>query len=117
MKTAVDVIFVGRERAYNRRVAHMCSHYLIEVPERVLKYGDPQTRQSGFRVVSSAILFHPERLPAWASDFRVAATIGSVVVPDDVRFVTFRDDGNGWRPMPYPDPFFMRGKTHVVGDQ
>jgi transposase len=30
MKTAVDVIFVGRERAYNRRFAQMCSHYLIE---------------------------------------------------------------------------------------
>ncbi len=24
MKTAVDVIFVGRERAYNRRFAQMC---------------------------------------------------------------------------------------------
>ena len=30
MKTAVDVIFVGRERAYNRRFAQMCSHYLID---------------------------------------------------------------------------------------
>ena len=29
MKAAVDVIFVGRERAYNRRFAQMCSHYLI----------------------------------------------------------------------------------------
>jgi transposase len=30
MKTAVDVIFVGRERAYNRRFVQMCSHYLID---------------------------------------------------------------------------------------
>jgi transposase len=30
MKTAVDVIFVGRERAYNRRFLQMCSHYLVE---------------------------------------------------------------------------------------
>ena len=30
MKTAVDVIFVGRERAYNRRFAQMCNHYLID---------------------------------------------------------------------------------------
>ena len=30
MKTAVDVIFVGRERAYNRRFAQMCSHCLID---------------------------------------------------------------------------------------
>jgi transposase len=30
MKTAVDGIFVGKERAYNRRFAAMCSHYLVE---------------------------------------------------------------------------------------
>ncbi|URD36093.1 IS21 family transposase [Methylobacterium tardum] len=30
MKTAVDAIFVGRERAYNRRFLQMCSHYLAE---------------------------------------------------------------------------------------
>jgi transposase len=30
MKTAVDAIFVGKERAYNRRFQQMCSHYLIE---------------------------------------------------------------------------------------
>ena len=30
MKTAVDAIFVGKERAYNRRFLQMCSHYLVE---------------------------------------------------------------------------------------
>ncbi|MDO9714123.1 IS21 family transposase, partial [Paracraurococcus lichenis] len=30
MKTAVDAIFVGKERAYNRRFLQMCSYYLIE---------------------------------------------------------------------------------------
>ena len=30
MKTAVDVIFVGKERAYNRRFQQMCSHYLVD---------------------------------------------------------------------------------------
>ena len=30
MKTAVDAIFVGRDRAYNRRFLQMCSHYLVE---------------------------------------------------------------------------------------
>ena len=29
-KIAVDAIFVGRERAYNRRFQQMCSHYLVE---------------------------------------------------------------------------------------
>jgi hypothetical protein len=30
MKTAVDTIFVGRERGYNRRFMQMCSHYLVD---------------------------------------------------------------------------------------
>ena len=30
MKTAVDAIFVGKERAYNRRFLQMCGHYLVE---------------------------------------------------------------------------------------
>jgi transposase len=30
MKTAVDAIFVGKDRMYNRRFLQMCSHYLIE---------------------------------------------------------------------------------------
>jgi transposase len=30
MKTAVETIFVGRERAYNRRFQQMCSHYLVD---------------------------------------------------------------------------------------
>lgn len=30
MKTVVDAIFVGKERAYNRRFQQMCGHYLVE---------------------------------------------------------------------------------------
>ena len=30
MKTAVDTVFVGKERAYNRRFLQMCSHYLVD---------------------------------------------------------------------------------------
>jgi len=30
MKTAVDAIFVGRERPYNRRFQQMCGHYLVD---------------------------------------------------------------------------------------
>ena len=30
MKTAVETIFVGRERAYNRRFMQMCSHFLVD---------------------------------------------------------------------------------------
>jgi len=30
MKTAVDTVFVGKDRQYNRRFLRMCGHYLIE---------------------------------------------------------------------------------------
>ena len=30
MKTAVDTVFVGKDRAYNRRFVQMCGHYLVE---------------------------------------------------------------------------------------
>ncbi|MBV9566352.1 MAG: IS21 family transposase [Bradyrhizobium sp.] len=30
MKTAVDTIFVGKERGYNRRFLQMCAHHLVE---------------------------------------------------------------------------------------
>jgi transposase len=30
MKTAVDAIFVGKERKYNRRFLQMCGHYLVD---------------------------------------------------------------------------------------
>jgi len=30
MKTAVDTIFVGKDRLYNRRFLQMCGHYLVE---------------------------------------------------------------------------------------
>jgi transposase len=30
MRTAVDAVFVGKDRAFNRRFLQMCSHYLVE---------------------------------------------------------------------------------------
>jgi hypothetical protein len=30
MKTAVETIFVGQGRLYNRRFLQMCSHYLVD---------------------------------------------------------------------------------------
>ena len=30
MKTAVETVFVGKERLYNRRFQQMCSHYLVQ---------------------------------------------------------------------------------------
>jgi transposase len=30
MKTAMETIFVGKQRLFNRRFLQMCSHYLVE---------------------------------------------------------------------------------------
>jgi hypothetical protein len=30
MKTAVEAVFIGRDRLFNRRFARMCSHDLVE---------------------------------------------------------------------------------------
>jgi transposase len=30
MTTAVDAVFLGKERRFNRRFLRMCSHYLVE---------------------------------------------------------------------------------------
>jgi hypothetical protein len=30
MKTAVEIVFVGKDRRYNRRFSQMCSHYLVD---------------------------------------------------------------------------------------
>ena len=30
MKTAVETVFVGKDRLYNRRFLQMCSHYLVD---------------------------------------------------------------------------------------
>ncbi len=30
MKTAVETVFVGKDRQYNRRFLQMCSHYLVQ---------------------------------------------------------------------------------------
>ena len=42
MKTAVEAIFIGKERLYNRRFLQMCSHYLIQPPSIGLEPMAPQ---------------------------------------------------------------------------
>ncbi len=42
MATAVDAVFTGRDRQYNRRFLQLCSHYLVEpqpAPRRRLGEG------------------------------------------------------------------------------
>jgi transposase len=43
MKTAVETIFVGKDRCYNRRFLQMCSHYLVEGSGREPGWAGPRT--------------------------------------------------------------------------
>lgn len=84
------------------------------VPDRVLEYGDPEDHGNGMSEVSAAILFHPRKVPAWIADPRVTASLRTVMLPDDVRVVTFRNDGDGWRPTQYPTRPLFAGRTHIM---
>jgi transposase len=41
MKTAVETVFLGKERQFNRRFLQMCSHYLVE--ERTFSVSDKRS--------------------------------------------------------------------------
>ena len=87
---------------------------LTEVPNRVLEYGDIETRQNGLRFVTAAILFRAEGAPSWLADPRVVRSLYGRLLAQEVRIVGFRDDGDGWRPTLVSDPGFIEKKTHLV---
>jgi hypothetical protein len=47
MKTAVDTVFVGKDRAYNRRFLQMCGHYLVEPVACTPGAGPPRSADRG----------------------------------------------------------------------
>ena len=75
---------------------------------------DPVTLPNGLRRITAAILFHPPRMPAWISDPRVIEAMPRHMHPNDVRFVTFRNDGDGWRPETYPFSTVTVGRIHLL---
>jgi hypothetical protein len=54
MKTAVETIFVGKQRLYNRRFLQMCSHYLVD-PVAGIGLGEGASREPS-RARPSAVL-------------------------------------------------------------
>jgi hypothetical protein len=75
MKTAVDAVFVGRARTYNRRFLQMCSHHLVEptacTPASGWEKGQVENQVGTMRDV----VFRPrprvktlEELNAWLED-------------------------------------------------
>ena len=85
---------------------------LTEVPNRVLEYGDIETRQNGLRFVTAAILFRAGEAPSWLADPRVIRSLYGRLLAQEVRIVGFRNDGDGWRPILVSDPnFFKKGRA------
>ena len=75
MKTAVETIFVGRERAYNRRFLQMCSHYLVDpvacTPESGWEKGQVENQVGLVRerfFTSRVRVKNLEELNAWLLD-------------------------------------------------
>jgi transposase len=79
MKTAVDAIYVGKERRYNRRFLQMCSHHLVEpvacTPASGWEKGQVEN-QVGFvreRFFTPRLRFKSfEELNAWLLDKNIA---------------------------------------------
>ena len=85
------------------------------LPDRVLEYEDPTLQANGLRELSAAVLFHPARMPRWASDYRTFDAMPRRIQPDVVMVLTFRWDGDGWRPEQYAKWGALLGRVHLVG--
>ena len=59
MKTAVDAVFTGKARAYNRRFAQMCGHYLVEPVACTPASGWEKGREPGRRGAPAVLLAPP----------------------------------------------------------
>ena len=63
MKTAVEAMFVGKARQYNRRFLQMCSHHLIEpvacTPASGWEKGQVRTR------LATCVISYSGQSPKW----------------------------------------------------
>jgi len=83
--------------------------------ERVLEYTDVRTVGYKLREVTVAILMKPKAIPGWASDPRVFDALNDgPILPEDVRILTFRDAGDGWRLYGLTDMREMAGHGHYI---
>ena len=83
------------------------------IPDRVLEYGDPVDHGNGLVDVTAAVLFHPERVPAWISDPRVIGAVRPPMPPQTVLWLDFRNAGDGWRYV-RPGSMIPPEKTHIL---
>jgi len=110
MKTAVDTVFVGRARAYNRRFLQLCSHHLVDpvacTPAAGWEKGQVENQVGTLR----DLLFRPrpkvktlDELNAWLADQCLAygkrtrhpAGVRHIAVADHADAGRTRMDGQG----------------------
>ena len=79
MRTAVEAVFVGRARAYNRRFLQLCSHHLVEPVACTPASGWEKGQVENQIVTMRDVLFRPkpkvkalEELNVWLADQCVA---------------------------------------------
>jgi transposase len=76
MTTAVDAVFLGKERRFNRRFLRMCSHYLVEpvacTPAAGWEKGQVENQVGNAREHLSTPRLHfaatPSSTPGWRRD-------------------------------------------------
>ena len=110
MKTAVETVFVGKERVYNRRFLQMCGHYLVEpvacTPASGWEKGQVENQvglvRERFFTPRLRVKSYDE-LNAWLLDklrrLRQGASASRVPRPDDLGGVRGRAAA-AWCPMP-----------------
>jgi len=112
MKTAVETVFIGKERQYNRRFLQMCSHYLVQpvacTPASGWEKGQVEN-QVGFvreRFFTPRLHFESlEELNAWLLDKCVAYAKKQRHVEQTERTIwdVFEDERS--KLIPYAGPF------------
>ncbi len=112
MKTAVDAVFVGKERRFNRRFEQMCSHYLVEPVACTPAAGWEKGQVENQVGVSRQRLFTPRlrfasyaELNAWLLESGVAYAQGHAHPEQRERSVFEVFEAERPALVPYPGPF------------
>ncbi len=112
MKTAVDAVFVGKRRTFNRRFEQLCSHYLVEpvacTPASGWEKGQVENQVGNVR----EWFFTPRprfdslaELNGWLQDqcLARARSMPHPEIPDKTVWQVFEQEGSAL--IPYPGPF------------
>jgi len=126
MKTAVETIFVGKDRAFNRRFSQMCGHYLVEPTACTPASGWEKGQVENQVGVARRRIFTPRlrfksysELNAWLEDRCIEwgdACGGLQDLPGSVRQEQILRDGQRGR-SPRGNPRLRRARRVLAGGQ